>query len=197
MTTVPSTRTLATINVLIPASFALTYLNGVRTCQTQGEGDLVHRVDRGRRSGRDHSHNNESSRVRLIHWILVRSLILCFSWFPVAREVYYTHQKSIGIWVPPPAPQYRPNRNAIITFVWTANDTIPAAVLGHSISRWTPAIYEEGGITAERCATVDMLLMHLPEAVDEESRRQLEQVGWKLVPVERVHGPKDIPKDRR
>lgn len=118
-----------------------------------------------------------------------------FRWFPAARELYYTHKKSIGVWVPPPAPQYRPNRNAIITSVWTGNDTVPAAVLGHSISRWTPAIYEEGGIMAERCATVDMLLMHFPGVVEEESRKALEQVGWKLRQVEPVIGPKDTPKD--
>ena len=115
--------------------------------------------------------------------------------FPAARELYYTHKMPIDVWVPPPAPQYRPNRNAIITSVWTANETLPAAVLGHSISRWTPAIYEEGGIMAERCGTVDMLLLHFPEAVEEGSREALERVGWKLRQVEPVIGPKDTPED--
>ena len=118
-------------------------------------------------------------------------------WFPFARELYHTHRKPVGIWVPPPALQYRPNRNAIISSVWTVNDTVPAAVLGHSISRWTSAIYEEGGLTAESCATVDMLLMHLPGAIEKESRERLEQVGWKLSQVDLVQGPRDTPKDRK
>lgn len=42
-----------------------------------------------------------------------------------------------------------------------------------------------------------MLALVLPGVVDEEGRRTLERVGWKLVDVERVYGPKDAPEDRR
>ncbi|GHJ84117.1 hypothetical protein NliqN6_0519 [Naganishia liquefaciens] len=139
--------------------------------------------------------------VALILVVLLAGIVFAITrsprWFPFARELYHTHRKPVGIWVPPPALQYRPNRNAIISSVWTVNDTVPAAVLGHSISRWTSAIYEEGGLTAESCATVDMLLMHLPGAIEKESRERLEQIGWKLSQVDLVQVPRDTPRDRK
>jgi hypothetical protein len=42
-----------------------------------------------------------------------------------------------------------------------------------------------------------MVAMVLPGVVDEEGRKRLEAVGWKLVEVVPVYGPKDMPEDRR
>jgi hypothetical protein len=42
-----------------------------------------------------------------------------------------------------------------------------------------------------------MVAMVLPGVVDDEGRKRLERVGWRLVEVERVYGPKDTPGDRK
>lgn len=69
-------------------------------------------------------------------------------------------------------------------------------MLGHSISRYTNAENLDGNDeVVERCANVDMVLIHLPGVISDEERRRLEQVGWTLVPVERVYGPMDIAQE--
>ncbi|KAJ9102212.1 hypothetical protein QFC20_005041 [Naganishia adeliensis] len=112
-------------------------------------------------------------------------------WYHLSQELYYTNRKPTDIWVPP-IPTHHPNRNAIVTSVFTPDRALSAAVLGHSISRYSNAAsIEEGGELAEQCKNVDMVLIYLPGAVESEERRKLEQVGWTLVPVEPVYGPKD------
>lgn len=71
-------------------------------------------------------------------------------------------------------------------------------MLGHSISRYSNAAnIEEGGELAEQCKNVDMVLIYLPGAVGSKERKKLGQVGWTLVPVEPVYGPKDAAEPYR
>lgn len=75
---------------------------------------------------------------------------------------------------------------------------LSAAVLGHSISRYrNAAAFEDDHVMAEKCAAVDMVLIHFPGMVDEEEKKRLEEVGWSLRPVERVYGPKDAEEPHR
>jgi hypothetical protein len=118
-------------------------------------------------------------------------------WYRLSQELYYTNRLPIDIWVPP-IPTHRPNRNAIITFIFEPGLALSAAVLGHSISRYRNAAnLEEGGELAEQCANVDMVLMHLEGVLGAEERRELEDVGWTLRAAERVYSPADTEEPHR
>lgn len=71
-------------------------------------------------------------------------------------------------------------------------------MLGHSISRYSNAAnIAEDEDAAEQCKNVDMVLIYLPGAVGNEEKKKLEQVGWKLVPVEPLYGPTDAAEPHR
>jgi hypothetical protein len=128
--------------------------------------------------------------------IQLRRLCAC-RWYRLSQELYYTNRLPIDIWVPP-IPTHRPNRNAIITFIFEPGLALSAAVLGHSISRYRNAAnLEEGGELAEQCANVDMVLVYLEGVIGAGERNRLEEVGWTLRPVERVHGPEDAEEPQR
>ncbi|KAI5454085.1 hypothetical protein NCC49_005076 [Naganishia albida] len=122
-----------------------------------------------------------------VRWtlILVVVLVLLFlailkspSWYRLSQELYYTNRLPIDIWVPP-IPTHQPNRNAIITYLFEPGLVLSAAVLGHSISRYrNAAAFEDDHVMAEKCAAVDMVLIHFPGMVDEEEKKRLEEVGW-------------------